>query len=248
MNTTKSSGKKRFGKIPEPLLVLIIIALFGLVYLFGYQLRPPVGNDYYRDMKELLSKEPATSYEITTVEKDSPILIVAPYGGKTVLYTSTISRGIAGDTFNLFDFSGRLDTGNYERLHISSVSYNAPVLEAMNKKAQITLSVSGNTSEDNRLTYIGGLDEEGSVLVRNALRSAGFDAELAPSEFQGKDPKNFVNRNANGAGIQLVITQRQRKALFNNTRESEPNDRFDRYVKAISDALNELAKSRAASP
>lgn len=244
MNKTTNSTKKRFGKIPEPLLVLIIIALFGLVYLFGYQLRPPAGNDYYRDMKQLLSKEPATSYEILTVEKDSPILIVAPYGGKTVLYTSTISRGVASDQFNLFDFSGRMDTGNYERLHVSSVNYNAPALEALNKKAQITLSVSGNTSEENRVTYIGGLDEEGSVLVRDALRAAGFTAELAPSEFQGKDPKNFVNRNATGAGIQLVITQRQRKALFNNTRESEPNERFDKYVKAVADALTELAKSR----
>lgn len=244
MNKTTGSRKSPFGKIPEPVLALIIIGLFGLVYLFGYQLRQPAGNDYYRDMKELLSKEPATSYEIVTVEKPSPILIVAPHGGKTELYTSSIAQGIATDQFNLFEFNGRMDTGNYERLHVTSVNYNPPGLEALNKKAQITLSVHGLTSEDVRMTYIGGLDEAGATVVRDALLAAGFDAELAPNEFAGKDRKNFVNSNATGAGIQLEITQRQRKALFNNFREADPNERFNNYVKAVSDALTKLAADR----
>lgn len=245
MNKTPGSRKSRFGRIPEPLVILIVIGLFGLVYLYGYQFRAPAGNDYYRDMKELLAKEPASSYEIVVKETESPVLVVAPHGGKTELYTSTIGQGIAGDTFSLFDFRGRLETGNYERLHVSSVNYNAPQLEAMNKKALVTLSVNGLASEDIRMTYLGGLDEEGIRVVRDALRAAGFDAEAAPNEFQGRDRKNFVNRNAQGAGIQLEITQRQRKALFNNTRESEPNERYDKYVKAIADALTGLAAARA---
>ena len=244
MNKTTGSRKSPFGKIPEPLLALIIIGLFGLVYLFGYQLRTPAGNDYYRDMKELLSKEPASSYEIVTVEKPSPILIVAPHGGKTELYTTSIAQGIATDRFNLFQFNGRMDTGNYERLHVTSVNYNPPQLETMNKKAEITLSIHGTTSEEVRMTYIGGLDEAGATLVRDALVAAGFNAELAPNEFAGRDRKNFVNRNANGAGIQLEITQRQRKALFDNFRESDPNERFNSYVKAVSDALDKLAEAQ----
>ena len=244
MATTPGSRKKRFGKIPEPILILIVIGLFGLVYLYGYQFRLPAGTDYYRDMKELLRKEPASSYEIVTSVKQSPILIVAPHGGKTELYTSTIAGGIAGDGMNLFDFRGRLETGNYERLHVTSVNYNAPELEDMNKKASVTLSVHGIASEDVRTTYIGGLDREGGQLVRDALKAAGFDAELAPNEYQGTDRKNFINRNLSGAGIQLEITQRQRKALFNNFRESEPNDRYARYVKAIQEALQKLAQTR----
>lgn len=244
MDTKPSSRKKRFGKIPEPLLIILVIGLFGIVYLYGYQFRAPAGNDYYRDMKELLAKEPASSYEIITSEKNSPVLVVSPHGGKTELYTSTISQGIAGDRFNRFDFTGRMPDGNYERLHVSSVNYNPPALDALNKKAEITLAVHGIANEEVRVTYIGGLDEEGGLAVRDALRAEGFEAQMAPNEYQGMDRKNFVNRNAAGAGIQLEISQRQRKALFNNTRESEPNERFERYVKAISDALEKLAQER----
>ena len=244
---TYKRKKGVFSKIPAPVQALFFIAVFAGVYLFGYQFRQPAGNDYYRDMKELLKKEEPDSYKILTRTADSPILVVSPHGGKIELYTSTISDGIAGEDFNYFDFQGQIEAGsNYERLHVTATHYNAPQLQELNSKAKVTLSVHGVANDDLRMTFVGGRDKVGAAKVIAALNEAGFEAAPPPPSISGEHRRNFVNQNASKAGIQLEITTAQRRALFNNWREDEPRKAFYRYVETLNKALKDHAADQGA--
>lgn len=246
-NREDLTAKKRKGlffRVPMPVQVLFFIVVFGGVYLFGYQFRQPAGSDHYRDMRELLQEEPQASYTILTREVESPVLVVSPHGGKIELYTSTIGDGIAAHDFNFFDFQGKIEDGsNYEKLHVSAINYNPPALQTMNDKAKVTISIHGVANEDLKMTYVGGLDKEGADKVIQALREAGFDASSPYLSGNGEERRNFVNRNASGAGIQLEITTAQRRALFNNWRESEPRTAYYEYVETINTVLKEHAAS-----
>lgn len=242
---TYKKKKGLLSRIPMPVQALFFLAVFAGVYLFGYQFRQPAGNDQYRDMRELLKKEPGDSYVIRTRKADSPILVVSPHGGKIELYTSTIGDGIAGQDFSFFDFQGQIEAGsNYERLHVTATNYNVPELQEMNGQARVTLSVHGVANEDLSMTFVGGRDKEGASRVIQALKAAGFDAAPPLLSISGEHRRNFVNRNASRAGIQLEITTAQRRALFSNWREDEPRKAFYEYVETINEALKEHASSQ----
>ena len=227
-------------KLTRSLLIgLVFLLLFGAVFAVAYQFREPTGNDTYRDMAELLKKEPTASYELTVQDRKSPVLIITPHGGRIEPFTSAIGSGIAGDTFSYFEFKGLLDLGAYRQLHVSSVNYNPPDLIPLNRAAELSLSIHG-ISGNEKVTYIGGRDEAGIQVVRAALEKAGFLVDTAPLNYTGTDPKNFVNRNSNGMGIQLELTLAQRRALFTKRDESRPNKLYEAYVGAIRSALTEL--------
>lgn len=223
--------------------VLIFLILFGGVYLAGWQFRPPAQGDHYRDMKELLRKEPASSYRITVRDTQSAVLVIAPHGGKIEPFTSAIGSGIAGEDFRYFDFAGLLTAGSFDRLHVTSVNYNPPQLEELSRDAEISLSVQGMTG-DEAVTYVGGLDEAGAQAVIRALTAAGFRAEAAPSKYGGREIRNFVNRNARRMGIQLEITRAQRRRLFRRGDEDRPDEDFERYVAAVRSALAQIAEQQ----
>lgn len=221
------------------LVGILFLAIFAGVFFIGYQYRPPAGDDTYRDMKELLKKEPASSYELNVKPTDSPILVIAPHGGKIEPFTSAIASGIARDEFSYFEFKGLLQRGAYTTLHVSSVNYNPDELTDLNRAAEVTVAVHGISGSD-KLTYVGGRDEVGAQILRRHLEEAGFPVESAPANYTGMDAKNFVNRNARGQGIQLEITLSQRRALFTKRREDEPNEKYDRYTQAVANALREI--------
>ncbi len=224
------------------LLGIVFLLLFAGVYFIGYQFRPPAGNDVYRDMRELLRKEPASSYEFNIQKTQSPVLIISPHGGKIEPFTSAIGNGIAGDAFSFFEFRGLLEKGSYRQLHVASVNYNPPQLDDLNRAAQVTVSVHGLSGME-KVTYVGGRDLAGAQMVRMALEAEGFHVETAPVNYNGNDVRNFVNRNGRGQGIQLEITLAQRRALFTKRNEERPNETYDRYVGAIAKALAALAES-----
>ena len=239
----KSQYKTEKEKQRTNLLVgLLFLALFTGVYLVGYLYREPVGNDHYRDMKELLRKEPDTSYEFNIQKRESPVLIVTPHGGRIELFTSVIGNGLAGSNFSHFEFRGLLEKGSYEKLHVTSVNYNPPKLIPLNKESEITLSVHGLSGSE-KVTYVGGRDVAGAQMVRQALEAEGFLVETPPSNYNGKHVKNFVNRNKRGKGIQLEIALGQRRALFTKGNEEMPNEDYERYIGAVTKALEALAAS-----
>lgn len=223
--------------------VLFLVFFVG-VYFVGYLYREPMGNDQYRDMKELLRKEPDTSYEFNIRKVDSPVLIVTPHGGNIERYTSAIGNGLARSEFNHFEFRGLLEQGSYEKLHVASVNYNPPELIPLNKASEITLSVHGLSGKE-KFTYVGGRDSAGAQMVRQALEAEGFAVETPPLNYNGNDVKNFVNRNKRGKGIQLEISLGQRRALFTKGNENKPNEDYERYVGAVTKALEALAASDA---
>ncbi len=221
------------------LVGILFLALFAGVFFIGYQFRAPAGDDTYRDMKELLKKEPASAYELNVKPADSSILVIAPHGGRIEPFTSAIAGGIARDEFSYFEFKGLLQRGAYATLHVSSVNYNPDELTELNRASEVTLAIHGISGTE-KLTYVGGRDVAGAQIMRRHLEEAGFPVESAPANYTGMDVKNFVNRNARGLGIQLEITLAQRRALFTKRREDEPNEKYERYTQAVANALREI--------
>lgn len=249
MTSFKSDAKHFFIKNKEAFLALLLLGVFVLVFLFFQngmkeptEEEPLVGNDTYQDMRSLLEKEPAGNYEIILEDRKSPVLVVAPHGGKIEPRTGNIAKAIAGEEFNYFEFAGKMETGNYQRLHVKSVSYNPPTLDPLLKNSGYSLSVHGVTGEV-PLTYVGGLDEENVQKVVAALKAAGFTAMPSPDQYNGSNKSNFINKNLRQKGIQLEISTAQRYALFDTKTDRKPNEQFNKYTQALRSVLLPLAKN-----
>lgn len=221
------------------LMGLIFLAIFSGVFFLGTQFRAPAVEDSPRDMKQLLRTEPASSYELTVRDTDSAILVIAPHGGTIEPFTSTIASGIAGEAFDYFEFKGLLEKDAYARLHIPSIHYNPDELRDINLASEVTLSVHSVSGKDKTI-YLGGRDEMGVQILQRHLQEAGFHVEAAPEDHAGLDPRNFVNKNGRGMGIQMEMTLSQRRALFTKRDEARPNKTYDQFTKAVADALIEI--------
>lgn len=231
-------------KNKELFIAILFVGLFALVYMIFKGSPPPevvdANKDRYDSMTALLKAEPANAYKIIKKDRDNPVLVIVPHGGRIEPRTGNIGQAIAGKTFSYYEFSGELAEGNYDRLHVKATNYDEPELRELLGKVGYSLSVHG-TIGDTEVTYVGGLDEAGVQAVIAALRQAGFNAVEAPGQYAGKEVENFVNGNLRQKGIQLEISQAQRYALFDTKSDRKPNDKFKAYTEAVKKALEPLA-------
>ncbi len=96
-----------------------------------------------------------------------------------------------------------------------------------------------------KVTEIGGLDEDFWFWMEVSLQHAGFAAIDAAPARAGRSPENVTNRNLAGRGVQLELSTAQRAAFFRNGDLSAGNrtnttDEFHRYVEAIQVACRRL--------
>ncbi|PKK39514.1 hypothetical protein ABB02_01228 [Clostridiaceae bacterium JG1575] len=191
----------------------------------------------YQKMSELLSKEAPEHYTKSQVLGTHPeILVIAPHGGSIEYLTEELARGVAGEAFSLFVFSGHSPTKAFERLHVTSHCYDCPDLEHLNQRAVLSLAIHGCKDSQNARTYLGGRDLMGRNMVQRELQGAGFAVLDAPEHLSGMRQDNLVNQNLRSAGIQLEITTLQRRALDPLLRAGH-KEAFDRYVNALQRAL-----------
>lgn len=204
--------------------------------------------DKYNSMKELYSFEPVKHYKLTTRAKpSSKVLVLSSHGGSIEFFTSEIASQVAGDDFKYFDFAGVMPRGNFENLHVTSKHYDCSLVKKLNASAHYSLAIHGCTGEENdRVTFIGGQDEMGQLLMRKHLEAAGFKVKDAPSHLSGLGNENVVNQNQRGMGIQLEISKAQRQAFTSRpvisilTRKKSSKT-FERYCAALRAALSELS-------
>jgi phage replication-related protein YjqB (UPF0714/DUF867 family) len=168
----------------------------------------------YPSMTALRKVEKADAYEVVVKITDSPLIVVAPHGGSIELLTSDLATAIAGEEHTQCQFKGRLPSGNFPRLHVTSEHWDLEECLILIRQRTHALSIHG-TNRAGKIVYIGGRDTDTGAKLAAALGSAGFEVvQPAPGDIAGTSPDNFVNKDSDGQGVQFELTTALRKELF----------------------------------
>jgi phage replication-related protein YjqB (UPF0714/DUF867 family) len=202
----------------------------------------------YPSMTALRKVEKAgVAYDLGWTISSSPLIVVAPHGGGIELRTSEIASAIAGvniDGTALDDppadgtqhtqcqFMGRLPAGQNGRLHVTSEHWDVEECLILIAQRTHALSIHG-ANKPGKVAYVGGRDTATGAELAAALRAAGFTVvQPAPADVAGTSIDNFVNKDADGAGVQLELTSDLRMELF-PTRAGSPSPRGRAFVDAV---------------
>ena len=215
-----------------------------LVFLTGYstaqagnmlvrQAATPGSVAEYPSMTALRKVErEGAAYELTWTITASPLIVIAPHGGGIELRTSEIASAIAGREHTQCQFKGKLPSGNYPRLHVTSEHWDVEECLILIGQRTHALSVHG-TSKPGRIVYIGGRDTATGAGLATALRAAGFTVvQPAPPDIAGTSADNFVNKDSDSVGVQLELTYELRMELF-PTKDGPPSTRGQDFANAV---------------
>lgn len=188
----------------------------------------------YPSMTALRAVEQAgVAYDLTWTITSSPLIVVAPHGGAIELRTSETANAIAGADHTQCQFKGKLPAGqNFPRLHVTSERWDTRECLILIGQRTHALSIHG-TAKPDAVVYVGGRDTATGATLAAALRAKGFAVvQPAPADIAGTSPENFVNKDADGAGVQLELTSDLRLELF-PTRDGPPSARGTEFVQAV---------------
>ena len=171
-------------------------------------------SDLYGSYADLAAGEAeGVHYRIRVIDRASPIVVVAPHGGRIEAGTSQTAALIAADVFSLYCFEG-LVSGR--RLHITSARFDEPRALALVESADIAIGVHGRADrDDHRTIWWGGLHESLRDAIGAALERVGFKTST-DHHMQGKAPGNICNRGRLRAGVQLELPMSLRNAFLND--------------------------------
>lgn len=182
---------------------------------------------------------------------------IAIHGGGIEGGSTEIASEVAARTrHNFYTMEGLKTSGNSE-LHITSTNYDEPQAIAMVTKMDYCFSFHGmaDVTAGVSETYVGGRDTIYRDATLAALQAAGFTASLGTSELNGDNPLNIVNKTRRSMGVQLELSNAQRRAFFpsgNTDRASREaagrTDVFYRYAAAIASVANDLGGGALQTP
>lgn len=170
----------------------------------------------YPSMTALRKVEQADAYDLTWTITESPMIVVAPHGGAIEPRTSEIASALAGTEHTQCQFKGKLPAGqNFPRLHVTSVNWDVEECLILIRQRTHALSIHGMAGSD-RTVHIGGLDSTKGAQLAAALTAIDGITVVYPAtgDVAGTSVNNFVNKDADGAGVQLEMTYGLRTALF----------------------------------
>jgi phage replication-related protein YjqB (UPF0714/DUF867 family) len=155
--------------------------------------------DLYSDYAHLAANETeGVQFRIAHADRGSPIVIVAPHGGRIEPRTSQIAAMIAGEKFSLYCFES-LVAGR--RLHITSARFDEPKALALVEASEIAIGIHGRADGgDPQTIWSGGLHESLRDAIGVALERAGFKTST-DHHVKGIAPDNICNRGRTGAGV-----------------------------------------------
>jgi phage replication-related protein YjqB (UPF0714/DUF867 family) len=187
------------------------------------------------DLRSLLDSQRDIDYEIEVKETDSNVTVMAIHGGKIEKGTTELAYAIAShNNYNYYSFLGLKRTNNFS-LHVSSDEFAEAYAMEMISKSKETLSIHGCDGEE-EFTYIGGRDTKLKKRIKESLTKFGFTVKKEnPKDLAGISPDNIVNRNIDGRGVQLEISEGLRSRFLSND-----EDILQSYVLAISEAFNSI--------
>lgn len=169
-------------------------------------------NDFYASFADLAKQQVrGIDYEIEVHRRPaSSVAVIAPHGGRIERGTSDISRGIAGEDFNLYLFEGIKPAGNFAALHLTSRHFDEPL--CLDLIAQCSFIVAVHVCKGSGETVLmGGLDYALKALLADAFQKIGIEVEMHGHRYPATDPGNICNRGKRAKGVQLELTPRLRR-------------------------------------
>ena len=189
-------------------------------------------KDKYKNFQQLCEHQiQGRDFEIETTNRRSPILIIAPHGGKIEPYTTELARLIAGDDFSFYSFKGIRKSGNREFLHITSHCFDEPRAIQMARLADIVLAIHGKKNKQKEFTMVGGRHASLCGRIKTSLKGERFAVRMPDKRVAAEHPSNICNRGRAGKGVQLELSLRLRQSL-----QSHPQKRQN-FAKAVRSAL-----------
>ncbi|HJS10004.1 poly-gamma-glutamate hydrolase family protein [Sphingopyxis sp.] len=172
--------------------------------------------DKYSNFAELAANETAeVDYRIRAENRGTPVVIIAPHGGRIEPGTLEIAATIAGDALSFYAFEALRASGKRGSLHITSTRFDEPQALALVGAAQKAIAIHGRADNGDPVTVgVGGRDTALRDAIVAALTAAGFDAvPVTHGGLAGRDAANICNRGATGAGAQLELPRTLRIQL-----------------------------------
>src|SRR5512133_2553158 len=194
-------------------------------------------KDIYRCYADMVSQEWG-KFRLSLLNRDSPVLILAPHGGGIEPGTSEIACAIAGSEFSLYCFESLKGDGN-RSLHLTSYRFDEPECLRLVTAAYTVISVHGCEGKQDRV-HVGGRNAELRDLLIRSLQTAGLEAVEDNSHHAGISPLNICTRGRTRRGAQLEIELGLRRAMFAGLERAQRRWRtpvFARFVEAVRNPL-----------
>ncbi|MDH7791641.1 poly-gamma-glutamate hydrolase family protein [Ochrobactrum sp. AN78] len=187
-------------------------------------------KDKYTNFAALADAEPG-AFSITALDRGSTACVIAPHGGKIEPGTSELARAVASDTWSLYLFEGRKNSGNRD-LHITSTNFDEPRGDALVRKSEVAIAFHGCSGEGETI-FLGGRHQQLIEKMAKNLLDIGFAvARHNDLDLQGINIANICNRGQSGMGVQFEMTIALRDRLKIPERNSERPNLSD-FVDAI---------------
>jgi phage replication-related protein YjqB (UPF0714/DUF867 family) len=185
----------------------------------------------YRSFKELADHElEGQGYQIKMNLRDSPVLVMAPHGGKIEPGTTEIAEAIAGQDHSFYSFEGLKTDGNGV-LHIESHLFDEPRALKAVAKAKVVVTVHGQINRKDVFVMVGGLNAPLCLEIKSQLEASGFQTRSPIEGLMGTDPKNICNKGSSQRGVQLEISRKVRDSLRTD------KDQLQRFADAVRRAI-----------
>ena len=173
----------------------------------------------YRDFSELFENEVrGRDFEILTLKRPSPFLIMAPHGGYIEFSTAEIAYFIAGENHSYYGFLGIKDRGN-NRMHVSSNRYNEPIAHSMAREADTVITIHGMVRDPGReWAVVGGSDVVLRTRIISSLHAVGIEAEDGDRypTLAGTHASNICNQGTRKKGVQIELSTNLRQRCMAN--------------------------------
>jgi phage replication-related protein YjqB (UPF0714/DUF867 family) len=196
----------------------------------------------YRNFQDLKAREvEGKNYRIRTYLRNSPVLVMAPHGGKIEPGTTEIAEAIADMDHSFYSFEGLMSEGN-NVFHIESHHYDEPrALEAVDK-ADIVITIHGQVDQKDEFVMVGGLHTRLCSDIKRQLEASGFRTRPPTKGLSGTDPRNICNQGISKGGVQLEISRKVRDSL-----RTTP-DRLQTFADAVRRAIKQYTIVEAPRP
>lgn len=182
-------------------------------------------------------------FQITVVNRNSPLIIFTPHGGGIERGTSELVRAIAGEEFSFYLFEGIMSKAcDSKKMRITSTKFDEPRGVKIISQHTTSLAIHGCKGRKKKI-FIGGRDKVFQQKLLMELKSKNYPVE-ENAKYLGKNIKNICNRTKTNKGIQLEFTRGIRCKMFTNweTRKGrkETSEYFDTLVMDFQNIIKKI--------
>src|ERR1051326_1852890 len=170
---------------------------FGLITFLGLIVATvTAASDRYPNFEELAAHEKeGVDFKVESVDRQSPVVVIAIHGGKIEPGSEAVAREIAGETLSKYIFMAGKAKENHT-LHLTSTHFDDPRVVALVRSGKLCVSVHGFKEEQRDIVCVGGRNAKLRDHLAKQLAGPGmpWSVESPCERFGGADPANIVNK------------------------------------------------------